>query len=310
MNIHRKTVATAVMVSLGLIPMAYSQTKEKTKEKTTQSTTTTTQVSSDFSAPRHVHISSDLLGKPVMSDGKRIGELEDFVVDVNSGRVIYGVSSFDTIQGASGKLYPVPYTSVRYSGDAQTYITKMTPDRIVTATSFPENQWPDFSDQYITTTYRHYNETPWWDGTKTVTTTKTGDDDDDDSKARLVSYKERWTSRPTTVRRVSEIRGREIVAADGSKVGLISDVVMDPESGRILYAIEGSGASRHAIPWVALSPSTGNTYQVKITADRIKRAPVFEETRITDRGWAEEVHRYYSVEPYWSVSTTTRETRP
>ena len=55
--------------------------------------------------------SSQLRGAPILSDGRSIGRMEDMVVDVRSGRITYGINSFENLQGAGNNLYPVPWSA-------------------------------------------------------------------------------------------------------------------------------------------------------------------------------------------------------
>ena len=43
------------------------------------------------------------------------------------------------------------------------------------------------------------------------------------------------------VERVNKLIGKQVRSSDGQKVGKIEDIVFDLESGRVLYAVVGSG---------------------------------------------------------------------
>ena len=55
-----------------------------------------------------------------------------------------------------------------------------------------------------------------------------------------------------------------------------------------------------AVPFGALSKS-GETFAVDITRDRLMTAPSFAWSNTTDRWYAEDIHRYYGLHPYWEM---------
>ena len=226
------------------------------------------------------------------------------MVDVNSGRIVYSVGSFDKLKGGSDRLYPVPWPAARFSEDGKTFDLNVNADRLQTATSFPRGEWPNFNDeQFTTTTFRSYDQTPWWQENRARTVTLTADKD-----RPSVGNDARWSERPTSMQRMSELRGHEIRGADGKQIGQIGEVVFDPESGRILYAIESSGGRNVPIPWSALQAGD-KSFQLNLTAEQWKKAPHFETERwpdVADQQWAEDIHRYYAVDPYWNAKPAPR----
>ena len=104
---------------------------------------------------------------------------------------------------------------------------------------------------------------------------------------------------PTTVTRVTELRGRAIITPEGTRIGQIDEVVVDPVTGRILYGVTTRDGQSVPIPWTALH-AKGNDFVLTIAADRWKTAPVIETTRWTtlhDPAFTTQVYRYYEVEP-------------
>lgn len=113
-------------------------------------------------------------------------------------------------------------------------------------------------------------------------------------------YRDRWSQRPTGLHRMSEIRGTQIVGSDGTRLGEIREVVVDPQTGRVTYAITGDNQRQVAIPWNALRRGTGDTFELNIDSARFRNAPTLDpNTNMTESRWAENIHRYYTVSPYW-----------
>ncbi len=93
---------------------------------------------------------SDLIGKNFDdAKGKDAGEIEDLIVDSNSGNVEYAIVDFDDswAKQTDGKLVAIPLSSITVGGEKHDKLVIQTsPDRIDMSHAFASNHWPDFSD--------------------------------------------------------------------------------------------------------------------------------------------------------------------
>jgi len=117
----------------------------------------------------------------------------------------------------------------------------------------------------------------------------------------------------SNIYRASKIIGTNVENPQGEALGEIEEVVFDPQTGRITYAVLsfggflGVGEKHFAIPWAALTPQAGRTtaaqrFVLNIDKERLKSAPGFEKTawpNMADHRWGEQVHAFYGVKPYW-----------
>lgn len=285
-----QTIGSAVVLFAFLGSSAFGQAQPK------RETTITKETSKDgATVSRTWHKSTEVVGRPITSNGQNIGRVEDLIVDVNSGRVIYGVGTMSNVEGGGEKLYPIPWPAGRYSVHTRTYELPVESVRLETVPTFTQKEWPNFADHdFADRTFRSYNTTPYWKTERTVVRTS-------DRAPHAISYTERWTQQPTTVNRISELRGRTIRTSDGATLGSINEVVLDPQSGRIVYAVTTRDGTNVPIPWSALRVSN-NEFELSINADRWNRAPVIETerwNRLSEPQWSQEVYRYYEVEPDW-----------
>lgn len=400
--------------------------------------------SADLDRPRNLQSSTQLLGGRVTRNGQPIGRVEDLMVDVESGRIAYGINSFNNVRGATGNLYPVPWRAGRYSDLDNTYELDVRDERITDAPSFPAGQWPNFrNDDFANRVHGTYGQSPYWTETDTVAsfaenprdrgeaperrgttgTTRsnaTGRDNnrdrngtrgtdvpgservvggqsrtrptDEDMNAqnraggatgstetarktetrgrtmpttgspgsdrttravrggsgdvgpagRTVDRRDRDTGDQTTgrtddtdrsrsgapilgsgaatvgaardrlgqgppanIHRMSEIRGSQIMASDGTRLGTVDELVVDPATGRIAYAVAGDTQRRIPIPWSALQPGTGNTFQLKMDAAKFRNAPTFrpdERPNLASTRWSDDLQRFYGIGPYWETN--------
>jgi len=121
--------------------------------------------------------------------------------------------------------------------------------------------------------------------------------------------------------RASKLIGADVENPQGEKLGDIDDIVLDPETGRIRYAVLsfggflGLGEKYFAIPWTALTSKAGEKgdFILNVDKEKLKNAPGFDKNNwpnMADRSWAEQVYSYYGVKPHWEQEAKMREATP
>ena len=113
----------------------------------------------------------------------------------------------------------------------------------------------------------------------------------------------------TTALSAGTITGDNARNPAGDKLGHIEELVIDLESGRVLYAVLASGGflgmgdKYFAIPWDLLTVDTdSHEVVVDVSKETLRNAPGFDKDswpEIHDRTWLGDVYRYYGHEPYW-----------
>jgi hypothetical protein len=96
---------------------------------------------------------------------------------------------------------------------------------------------------------------------------------------------------------------------NGDKIGTIQRVMIDKRTGRVGYAVMtfggflGIGGDYYALPWSMLTYNEGlDAYELDISDDQLRGAPAHaarDRFDWDDRQWAQQVHDYYRVPPYW-----------
>lgn len=96
---------------------------------------------------------------------KKIGELEDVVIDDESGRVAYAVFSTGGLLGVGERMVALPWSSLKPGAtDGKSHILDASPERIDKAPSFDKKSWPDLSDRRLgAEIHRYWDQTPYWD---------------------------------------------------------------------------------------------------------------------------------------------------
>ncbi len=109
--------------------------------------------------------------------------------------------------------------------------------------------------------------------------------------------------------RASKLVGKAVKNPEGESLGDINDIVIDPQDGRIAYAVLsfggvlGVGDKLFAVPWKSFRVDTDNDVLVlNVDKDRLKKAPGFDKNNwpnLSDRSYEAKVYSYYGQRPYW-----------
>ncbi|ANC93139.1 PRC-barrel domain containing protein [Azospirillum humicireducens] len=110
-----------------------------------------------------------------------------------------------------------------------------------------------------------------------------------------------------------DLEEAKLRSPDGKDLGSITELVIDPATGRIAYAVVelggflGIGDSDFPVPWALFQPS-GDGYVLNVPKDKLTNAPRFDDRNrpnMNDRQWAMAVHTYYGIAPYWMRQSAT-----
>jgi sporulation protein YlmC with PRC-barrel domain len=110
------------------------------------------------------------------------------------------------------------------------------------------------------------------------------------------------------VARGGDVIGATIIDSTNENIGSISDLVIDPKTSHVAYAILshggflGIGAQQVAIPWqlIQARPDLDRTYQVNMTQDRLEQAPSFEDDQwpiLATPGWFDSTDKFFGTTP-------------
>jgi len=114
--------------------------------------------------------------------------------------------------------------------------------------------------------------------------------------------------------KASTIIGTNVVDPKGNTLGDIKEIVIDPRTGKVAYAVVsfggflGLGEKLFAIPFSAFeykvtrSDLVASEYILNISRERLQAAPGFDADHwplMRDEKWHRELHRYYDRLPYW-----------
>lgn len=235
---------------------------------------------------------SDLIGKPVMNkSGERLGEIQDLAIDGERGRVAYAVLSFGTFLNMGGKWFAVPTGALTLPNHAEHFVLAVETDQLKNAPGFDKNQWPRMQDvKWSTDTHKFYGQRPYW-------------------------MDEKDASTPTTmnVQKASDIIGRSVRNNQGEDLGEIQDLVVDPDTFRVAYAVLtfggylGFGDKLFAMPVSVLEmPDSDGDAVLNVDKNRLESAKGFDQNdwpNLADPTIAVTTYELYGKRPYWLEDT-------
>jgi sporulation protein YlmC with PRC-barrel domain len=115
------------------------------------------------------------------------------------------------------------------------------------------------------------------------------------------------------IQKATDLIGKKVQNPQGENLGEIQDLALDPESGRVVYAVLsfggflGMGEKWFAIPSSALTlPGSAEHFVLSVDKDRLKAAEGFDKDKWPNMGdstWGRNVYDYYGQRPYWQDST-------
>lgn len=107
---------------------------------------------------------TSLIGDDVVnSAGEDLGKVEDFMLDLEHGRIRYTVLSFGGFLGMGDKLFAIPPERLRIDTENHRMVLDMDRERLERAPGFDKDDWPDTGDNvWQTEVYEFYGSTPYW----------------------------------------------------------------------------------------------------------------------------------------------------
>jgi sporulation protein YlmC with PRC-barrel domain len=108
---------------------------------------------------------STLIGDKVVNrQGENLGKVEEFMVDMNTGCIRYGVLSFGGFLGVGDKLFAIPFEALELDTANECFILDVSKERLEKAPGFDKNNWPSMAQhEWGLEIHRYYGVTPYWE---------------------------------------------------------------------------------------------------------------------------------------------------
>jgi sporulation protein YlmC with PRC-barrel domain len=105
-----------------------------------------------------------LLGNDVYNSADEdLGDIQEFMIEMSTGRIAYAVLSFGGFLGMGDKLFAVPWEALRLDTGNHRFVLNVDKETLKNAPGFDKDHWPSMADptwaagvhRFYGTTYRN-----------------------------------------------------------------------------------------------------------------------------------------------------------
>ncbi|MBX3054409.1 MAG: PRC-barrel domain-containing protein [Caldilineaceae bacterium] len=226
-------------------------------------------------------LAHQLLGYPVVDmDGTHIGEVNDLVVDRESGAIRYAAIEFGGFLGLGERIFLIPLNQLTFSSFNAWLVANMDEAMLESTPQFGQNEWLDLNipewDTDIRTFWHSTGMETRMDEPATGTITNTQPVTDTESA-------------PTgTAIRVSELLQWQVNDANGEAVGHIEDLIVNLLDANVPFAVVQTDQyldladESYIVPFQRISATTGEesdgeeVIELDVDAVELEGAPIFD----------------------------------
>lgn len=120
---------------------------------------------------KDVHRIGHMRGMKVESaqnQNQTLGKVNDVVVDLPAGRILYVVLAPDSSLKVGSNLYPAPSMEFTSSSDQKNLAANLDPQKLAAAPHFEKGTWPNLSDaSFAVQVYQYYGKQPYFNAAGT-----------------------------------------------------------------------------------------------------------------------------------------------
>ena len=97
------------------------------------------------------------------SAGDHLGEIQDVMIDKQTGRTAYAVMSFGGFLGIGEKYHPLPWQTLKYDPRQGGYVVGLTKEQLEGAPNYDVGKAPAWGDRtYEKSIHDYYKIPPYW----------------------------------------------------------------------------------------------------------------------------------------------------
>jgi sporulation protein YlmC with PRC-barrel domain len=78
--------------------------------------------------------------------GEDLGEIDNLMINVTTGKIEYAVIQYGSVLGIGGKLFAIPFNELRVSAGRHAFIIDRDKDYLKMSPGFDKDHWPDTND--------------------------------------------------------------------------------------------------------------------------------------------------------------------
>ena len=206
-----------------------------------------------------------------------VGDIDDLVIDPETDQIVYGVLRRGGFLGFNEARYAIPTSELTAPKDGR-ILLNLRKEAFEGRSGFSDEKWPTQADAQWNT-----------HGT--------------DASAK--------TPRATRILKATDLIGTNVQCNQGQKIGKITDLIVEPRSGRVVYAIVSSERGRIVVP-MSVVESMGDGRVMKMTNAEVTALPTLGDDTEPDWGnaaWNQSVHERFNTK-MMLTSVTLKNNRP
>jgi len=240
----------------------------------------------------HVERANKLIGCEVLtSDNQRFGKIDNIVVDLSSGRILYAIIGSGGFLGAGEHRVAVPSTLfTQVPADSTALQLNVDKQKLMSAQRFTADTEKDAQlarVEFVNGIYQYFCQRQWWQGRTT---------------ANIGSF--------GNVHKVSDLVSMRINNVNSETIGKVDNIALDLPTGRLVYVILmpdsslnlGNDALYAMPPETFTWNATDKLLVSDLTKDKLASAPHFarnEWADLSNPSWALRVYKHYGKQPYF-----------
>lgn len=107
---------------------------------------------------------STLIGDTVRNmKGEELGNLEEIMLDLDSGQVAYAVLSFGGFLGLGDKYFAIPWQALSVDTNNEELVLDVPKEKLEQAPGFDKDNWPStFNRNWVAEVHTYYGYEPYW----------------------------------------------------------------------------------------------------------------------------------------------------
>lgn len=197
------------------------------------------------------------------ADGQRVGDIDELVINPDTNRVVYGVLRRGGFLGINESRYAVSTSELTVPRDGNIRLNLSSRD-FEGHDGFEDSKWPKQADQQWSTGW-------------------TSDAEKTQPAARIL--------------KATDLIGTNVLCSDGQSMGEIGDLIVEPRSGRVVYAIVESNRGDVVVPMSVLQ-TKGEDRVMKMTHAEAMKLPTLDagsDPDWSDARWNRRIHDNYNA---------------
>ncbi len=223
----------------------------------------------------------EIIGKPILNpQGQRAGKLDNLVVDLESGRVLYAIV---TLGGTiTGETILVPPGILTTASNSTNLVLNADNSSLTNAPRWSKAERANMGNiSFVNQIYQHFGVKPSWNGSATP------------------SGKDTFGA----VEEARALMGSAVKTSANTNFGTIKDLVVDVPNAWLLYVVLspkgelGRHGELYPLPPAAITKEPdGKTLMTTVDESKLQGAPHFSKDswpNLSDPSYAQQVYQYY-----------------